>query len=257
MADSRESKDTIRLDMDRIPDHIGIIMDGNGRWANERGLPRSAGHQAGVETIREVIKECNRLRVKHLTLYAFSTENWKRSQREVSFLMELLVRYLRNEFNELHANNVIIDSIGEIEGLPGAARRELKSAYEKTRGNTGVHLYLALNYGGQREIVQAAKKAYEDLKAERLQLEDLNEKSFSRYLYAGAIPEPELIIRPSGEHRLSNFMLYQSAYAEFWSSEIYWPDFQAQDLRQAISDYQSRDRRFGGAPKDRGDNGQI
>lgn len=253
MADTSGSKGAISLDMDRIPRHIGIIMDGNGRWANERGLPRSAGHQAGVETIRDVIKECNRLKVKYLTLYAFSTENWKRSKTEVNFLMELLVRYLRKEFNELHANNVIIDVIGDVEGLPKAAQRELKSAHEKTRNNTGVHLYLALNYGGQREIVQGAIKAFEDLKMGTLKLEDLDEKSFSRYLYAGGIPEPELIIRPSGEHRLSNFMLYQSAYAEFWSSEIYWPDFRAEDLRQAISDYQNRDRRFGGTREGSGD----
>lgn len=245
MATDNSGQKDLALDMERIPRHIGIIMDGNGRWAKERGLPRSLGHQAGVEAIRDVIKECNRLKVEYLTLYAFSTENWKRSKTEVGFLMELLVNYLRREFDELHANNVIIDSIGDIEGLPQSAQRELARAYEKTQGNSGVHLYLALNYGGQREIVRGVKEALKDLTAGRLKLEELDEKSFSRYLYAGDIPEPELIIRPSGEHRLSNFMLYQSAYSELWSSAIYWPDFKAQDLRQAVRDYQNRDRRFG------------
>lgn len=233
-------------DPSRIPRHVGIIMDGNGRWAKERGLPRSMGHKAGVETIRNIVKECNRLGIRYLTLYAFSTENWKRSQEEVGFLMDLLVLYLRNEFKELHANNVVIDSIGEIDGLPRTAVAELRSAFERTKDNTGVHLYLALNYGGQREIVEAAKRAARDLQSGALAEADLDERSFARYLYAGDIPEPELIIRPSGEKRLSNFMLYQSAYAEFWFSDIYWPEFGPGDLRQAIADYQTRDRRFGG-----------
>lgn len=233
-------------DMDRIPRHIGIIMDGNGRWAKERNMARSMGHKAGVETIRRVIKECNRLGVKYLTLYAFSTENWKRSAQEVGFLMDLLVLYLRNEFNELNKNNVVIDYIGDISRLPEAAQKELISAYDRTRNNTGVHMYLALNYGGQREIVDAAKKIAELYKAGDIDLNELNEDNFRKYLYAGDIPEPELIIRPSGELRLSNFMMYQAAYSEFWFSSINWPDFQARDLRQAICDYQKRDRRFGG-----------
>lgn len=233
-------------DPERMPQHVGIIMDGNGRWAKERNLPRSMGHKAGVETIRNIVKECNRLKIKYLTLYAFSTENWKRSKQEVGFLMDLLVLYLKNEFNELNANNVVIDSIGEIDGLPKVCTDELRSAYERTKNNTGVHMYLALNYGGQREIIDAVKAAARDLKNGTLAEADLDEKTFSRYLYAGAIPEPELIIRPSGEKRLSNFLLYQAAYAEFWYSDIYWPDFKPADLRQAILDYQSRDRRFGG-----------
>lgn len=234
------------LDLSRIPAHIGIIMDGNGRWAKARNLPRSMGHKAGVETIRSIVRECNCLGVKYLTLYAFSTENWKRPEAEVGFLMDLLVRYLRSEFQELHENNVIIDSIGDIEALPAKCRQELESAYERTRSNTGVHMYLALNYGGQREIVKAAQKAMADVQAGTLKPEDLTESTFSRYLYAGAIPEPDLIIRPSGELRLSNFMLYQSAYSEFWFSQINWPDFTPADLRQAIADCQKRDRRFGG-----------
>ena len=240
----------VELDMNRIPQHIGIIMDGNGRWAKARKLPRSMGHKAGVETIRSIVKESNRLGVKYLTLYAFSTENWKRPQTEVSFLMDLLVRYLKSEFKELNENNVIIDFIGDIEELPKVCYDELVSAHERTKHNTGVHMYLALNYGGQREIIQAIKTAYQEVEAGTLNLDDLDEKKFSSFLYAGNIPEPDLIIRPSGEYRLSNFMLYQSAYAEFWFSDIFWPDFKPQDLRQAIFDIQQRDRRFGGVKTD-------
>ena len=154
---------TVELDMNRIPQHIGIIMDGNGRWAKARMLPRSMGHKAGVETIRSIVKESNRLGVKYLTLYAFSTENWKRPQTEVSFLMDLLVRYLKSEFKELNENNVIIDFIGDIEELPKVCYDELVSAHERTKNNTGVHMYLALNYGGQREVIRAIKKAYKEI----------------------------------------------------------------------------------------------
>lgn len=241
-----EDNQGLMPDMDRIPEHIGIIMDGNGRWAAARNLPRSMGHKAGVESIRGIIRECNALGVKYLTLYAFSTENWKRSETEVGFLMDLLVLYLRKEFKELDQNNVVIDSIGDIEELPEVCREELASAYERTKANTGVHLYLALNYGGQREIVRAAKRIAQGVTDGTLELESLDETTFRQFLYAGAIPEPELIIRPSGEQRLSNFLIYQAAYSEFWFSEINWPDFKPADLRQAIMDYQARDRRFGG-----------
>lgn len=248
MSESNKNRphDGLTPDPDRIPQHIGIIMDGNGRWAKARNLPRSMGHKAGVETIRNIVRECNRLGVRYLTLYAFSTENWKRPETEVGFLMDLLVRYLRSEFEELNANGVIIDHIGDISALPRVCREELTAAYERTRHNTGVHLYLALNYGGQREIVDAVKQALRDLKSGQLREDELTEETFSRYLYAGPIPEPDLIIRPSGELRLSNFLLYQSAYAELWYSSINWPDFTPADLRQAIVDCQNRQRRFGG-----------
>ena len=241
-----EDNQGLMPDMDRIPEHIGIIMDGNGRWAAARNLPRSMGHKAGVESIRGIIRECNALGVKYLTLYAFSTENWKRSETEVGFLMDLLVLYLRKEFKELDQNNVVIDSIGDIDELPEVCREELASAYQRTKANTGVHLYLALNYGGQREIVRAAKRIAQGVTDGTLELESLDETTFRQFLYAGAIPEPELIIRPSGEQRLSNFLIYQAAYSEFWFSEINWPGFKPADLRQAIMDYQARDRRFGG-----------
>ena len=234
------------LDMERIPQHIGIIMDGNGRWAKSRSLPRTMGHKAGVETIRKILKECDRLGVRYLTLYAFSTENWKRPKDEVSALMSLLVEYLKGEFEELHRSNVSIDFIGDISKLPDLARNELVSAKERTKDNTGVHMYLALNYGGREEIISAVKRFHEDVAKGLATVEDLTEDSFKEYLYAGGIPDPELIIRPSGELRLSNFMLYQGAYSELWFSNINWPDFQESDLRSAISDFQKRDRRFGG-----------
>ncbi|WP_238882579.1 isoprenyl transferase [Clostridium sp. YIM B02551] len=236
----------IALDYDKIPKHIAIIMDGNGRWAKQKGLPRSFGHKAGTETVRKVIKECNRLGVKYLTLYAFSTENWKRPKDEVNVLMNILVEYLRKEFNELNENNVVINHIGDITGLPLECQKELISAYERTKNNTGVTMNLAINYGGRTEIVDATKKIIEEIENGILTINNLNEKMFSSYLYTKNMPDPDLIIRPSGEQRLSNFLLWQCAYSEFWYSNINWPDFNEDDLRKAIFDYQNRDRRYGG-----------
>lgn len=234
------------LDMNNIPSHIAIIMDGNGRWAKERNLPRTMGHKAGIETIREVVKECSRLGVKYLTLYAFSTENWKRPAEEVNALMKLLVEYLKNEFNELNSNNVVINSIGDTSKLPGICQKELLSAYEKTKKNTGLVLNLALNYGGRDDITNAFKRMYKDLKFGKLDEKDICEHTISKYLYTAGIPDPDIIIRPSGEQRLSNFLLWQCAYSEFWVSNIKWPDFKVNHLHQAILDYQNRNRRFGG-----------
>ncbi|MBL4934902.1 isoprenyl transferase [Clostridium sp. YIM B02515] len=238
--------DNDNIDMDKIPKHIAIIMDGNGRWARERNLPRTMGHRAGVETIRDIVKECNNLGVKYLTLYAFSTENWGRPSEEVSTLMKLLVEYLRNEFEELNSNNVVISSIGDISKLPQICRAELMTAYEKTKLNTGLILNLALNYGGRDEITTAFKKMYTDLKFSRLKEEDITEDTISSYLYTKGMPDPDIIIRPSGEQRISNFLLWQSAYSEFWISDIKWPDFKKEHLHKAILDFQKRDRRFGG-----------
>lgn len=232
-------------ELHNIPKHIGIIMDGNGRWAKERNLPRSMGHKAGVETIREIVKTCNNLGVKYLTLYAFSTENWNRPKEEVDYLMKLLVEYLRGEFEELNANNVVINSIGNIEELPKTCYDELLQAYERTKGNTGLTLNLALNYGGRKEIIDAIKKINYDIEGKKLKVEEINEEMFSKYLYTKGIPDPDLIIRPSGEMRLSNFLLYQCAYSEFWYSKIKWPDFNKEDLYRAIFEYEHRDRRFG------------
>lgn len=237
---------SIELDMNNIPQHIAIIMDGNGRWAKERNLPRTLGHKAGIETIRDIVSECSKLGVKYLTLYAFSTENWKRPVDEVNTLMKLLVEYLRGEFQELHSNNVVINSIGDISKLPHLCQKELNEAYEKTKNNNGLLLNLALNYGGRDDITNAFKKMYKDLKFSRLKEEDISEKVISQYLYTAGIPDPDIIIRPSGEQRLSNFLLWQCAYSEFWTSNIKWPDFRKEHLHQAIFDYQKRDRRYGG-----------
>lgn len=233
------------LDYDNIPKHIAIIMDGNGRWAKSKGLPRTFGHKAGVETIRKIIKECNRIGVKYLTLYAFSTENWKRPKDEVGALMKLLVEYLKSEFNELNENGVVINHIGDISKLPSECREELLSAYERTKNNTGVTMNLALNYGGRLEIIKGIKEAFEDIENGKISINDLDEAMFSSYLYTKNMPDPDLIIRPSGEQRLSNFLLWQCAYSEFWFSNINWPDFTEDDLHRAIFDYQNRDRRYG------------
>ncbi|WP_027623459.1 isoprenyl transferase [Clostridium lundense] len=243
---SKNEKTSISLDMNNIPKHIGIIMDGNGRWAKERNLPRSMGHKAGVETIRDIVKECDKIGVKYLTLYAFSTENWKRPKDEVNALMKLLVQYLRKEIEELHSNNVIVNSIGDTSKLPEICQQELKDAYEKTKNNTGLTLNLALNYGGRDEIIRAVKLLYNDIKDGKVNEDDIDENMISNYLYTSHMPDPDLIIRPSGEKRLSNFLIWQCAYAEFWYSDIKWPDFNKDYLHKAIYDYQNRDRRFGG-----------
>ncbi|NLZ48194.1 MAG: isoprenyl transferase [Clostridiales bacterium] len=242
----KNKKEKDNLLNDNIPKHIAIIMDGNGRWAKARNLPRTMGHRAGVETIRRIVKECNRIGVKYLTLYAFSTENWKRPKDEVNALMKLLLEYLKQEVEELHKNNVVVNHIGDISKLPEACQEELIKAYEKTKNNTGVVLSLALNYGGRDEIIHAVKNMIGQYKEGKIDINDISEESFSNYLYTTGIPDPDLVIRPSGEKRISNFLLWQSAYSEFWYSSIYWPDFTEEDLHQAIKDYQNRDRRFGG-----------
>ncbi len=229
----------------KMPRHIAIIMDGNGRWAKERNLPRAMGHKAGVETIREIVKECNRLGIKYLTLYAFSTENWKRPEDEVNTLMRLLVEYLKRELDELNKNNVVVNHIGDISKLPELCQAELRSAYNRTKNNTGVTMTLAINYGGRDDIVYAVRKIVTDVSNGYLKASDINEENFSNYLYTTGIPDPDIIIRPSGELRISNFLLWQCAYSEFWYSNINWPDFTVHDLHKAIEDYQKRDRRFG------------
>ncbi|SHE63106.1 isoprenyl transferase [Clostridium fallax] len=246
-SNKEESKgNNIVLDKENIPKHIAIIMDGNGRWAKERNLPRTFGHKAGVETIRKILKECDKIGVRYLTLYAFSTENWKRPKDEVSALMKLLVEYLRKELEELNKNNVVVRSIGDISKLPKICQDELMASYKKTKNNTGVVLNLALNYGGRDEIIYGIKKAYEKIQKGEISIDDIDDTTFGNFLYTEGIPDPDLIIRPSGEQRLSNFLLWQCAYSEFWYSTINWPDFKEEDLHKAIYDYQHRNRRFGG-----------
>lgn len=241
-----ENKEEITLDINNIPKHIAIIMDGNGRWAKARNLPRAMGHRAGVEAIREIVKECSNLGVKYLTLYAFSTENWVRPTEEVNALMKLLVEYLKGEFEELHKNNVKINSIGDISKLPMVCQEELNNASKKTKNNNGLVLNLALNYGGRNELVKAFKEIYKELMEGKLTESDITEEMISKHLYTSGMPDPDMIIRPSGEQRLSNFLLWQGAYSELWYSDIKWPDFRKQHLHKAIYDFQNRERRFGG-----------
>lgn len=242
---NNENFEHVNIDMNNIPKHIAIIMDGNGRWAKERKLPRTMGHKAGVESIREIVKECSKLGVKYLTLYAFSTENWNRPNEEVNALMSLLVQYLRKEFKELNDNNVIINHIGDISKLPSICQEELLDSYNKTRNNSGLVLNLALNYGGRKEIIRAFKMILKDVKDGKITEDDIDEEVISNYLYTKNMPDPDLIIRPSGEQRISNFLLWQCAYSEFWYSNIKWPDFKVEHLHKAIQDYQKRDRRYG------------
>lgn len=235
-----------KLDLNNMPKHIAIIMDGNGRWAKKKGLPRTIGHRAGVTAIKEIVKTCSSFGIEYLTLYAFSTENWKRPDDEVNALMDLLVEFLLNELKELHENNVVINYIGDISALPDKCQNSLTNAHDKTKENTGLELNLALNYGSRAEIVNAVKNIASGIKDGNISLEDINEELISRFLYTSNMPDPDILIRPSGEYRLSNFLLWQVAYSEFWFSNILWPDFKKEHLIEAIIDYQKRDRRYGG-----------
>ena len=236
----------IELDEKNIPQHVAIIMDGNGRWAKQRNMPRTMGHKAGVETIRRIVKEADRLGIKFITLYAFSTENWKRPKDEVNALMKLLVQYLKSEDGELHKNGVILRVLGDISQLQEECRKEIEDSIELTKNNTGLVLNVAFNYGGRDEIVRAVKNIVTDIENGKINKGDITKERFSDYLYTNNCPDPDLIIRPSGEQRISNFLLWQCAYSEFWYSNVNWPDFSERDLQQAIYDYQNRDRRYGG-----------
>lgn len=240
-----EEKYKHNIDMSSIPSHIAIIMDGNGRWAKRRGLPRVMGHRAGVETIRQIVKSSSKIGVKYLTLYAFSTENWKRPSDEVNALMNLLVEYLRNEVDELNKNNVVVSTIGDIGGLPSICQQELRRAWDTTKNNNGLRLILALNYGSRNELKNATVKIAKKVKDGILNIDDINEKTISDHLDTSGIPDPDILIRPSGEMRISNFLLYQIAYTELWFCSKSWPDFRDVDLYKAIYDYQKRDRRYG------------
>jgi undecaprenyl diphosphate synthase len=235
-----------QIDKNRIPSHIAIIMDGNGRWAKKRNLPRTFGHRAAVENIKAIVKCCSKIGVKYLTLYAFSTENWKRPPEEVSTLMSLLVEYLKKEINELDSNNVFVNYIGDISALPEICQAELIKSKKRTINNKGLTLNLALNYGGRDEIKKAVVEISKEVKSGKLCEADITENLISNYLYTSGMPDPDLVIRTSGEYRISNFLLWQGAYSELWFSDIYWPDFKPKNLYEAIIDYQKRDRRFGG-----------
>lgn len=229
----------------RLPEHVAIIMDGNGRWAQARGLPRIAGHRAGTEALRGVVTACREWRIPFLTVYAFSTENWKRPAEEVHGLMGLLVEYLRREIQELHKNGIRIRAIGRWEELPEVDHREIRRAMELTSGNGGLVLNLALNYGGRTELVDACRELAREIQAGSLSVDEICQERISDHLYTAGMPDPDLLVRTGGEMRLSNFLLWQAAYSELWVTSVYWPDFGRKHLMQAISDYQKRERRFG------------
>lgn len=233
------------INKDNLPQHIAIIMDGNGRWAKEKGKLRVFGHQNGVKAVRDTVESAAELGIKHLTLYAFSTENWNRPKFEVNALMELLVSTINKETKTLMDNNIRLNAIGDLEQLPSSCLRELKEAMKKTEGNTRMTLHLALSYSSRWEITNAMKQIATKVKNNEISIEELNDALIDEHLTTKGIPDPELLIRTSGEHRISNFLLWQIAYAELYFTDKLWPDFRKEDLYEAIIDFQSRERRFG------------
>jgi len=242
----KKKKNEQKLDMENIPQHIGIIMDGNGRWAKQRNLPRTMGHKKGAVVLEDIVKYCDSIGVKAITAYAFSTENWKRPDDEVNALMDLLYEYLLQAEQKFAGKNIVLKVIGDREPLRDDIKKAIVHAEEITEKNTGIVLNIALNYGGRLEITSAVKEVIEDIKSGKADINDIDEEYLNKKMYTRDLPELDLIIRPSGELRLSNFMLWQSAYAEFWFSEINWPDFTSKQMEKAIIDYQSRNRRKGG-----------
>ena len=240
------TKQSYELDLQRIPQHVAIVMDGNGRWAKKRGLPRLSGHNAGMEALKEIVKRSDTLGVKHLTVYAFSTENWKRPQEEVGGIFKLLIVYMKRELAELHANNVKVRILGDYSRLPADSVAALETALEKTGDNTGLNFNIALNYGGRDEIMRAVRLLAEECCQGRKTPDQLTEEMMSRALYTGGIPDPEVIIRTSGELRLSNFLLWQSAYSELVFTDVLWPDFTPEEYERCIAEFQGRKRRYGG-----------
>ena len=239
----------VQLDRALLPRHVAIIMDGNGRWAQRRGMPRSFGHKAGVEALREIIRHSDHLGIETLTIYAFSTENWKRSAEEVGALMGLLLEYFTKELDELHRENVRIRILGDISDMPAGLERQQQALYnamDRTKENTGLKLNIALNYGGRQEIVAAAKKLAQLAAAGEINPDEIDMEMFASKLYTAGLPEVDFMIRTSGEIRLSNFLLYQLAYAEFYQTDVLWPDFDRKAYDEALLAYTKRNRRFGG-----------
>ncbi|MBI4358785.1 MAG: isoprenyl transferase [Candidatus Omnitrophica bacterium] len=228
-----------------LPQHVAIIMDGNGRWAEERHLPRIHGHQKGVETIREIVRAAREFKIKYMTLYAFSKENWARPKKEVDFLMRLLGAYLDSELKELETNQVRFNVIGRMDELPKGVQEKIRRNMQRTEHNRGLFLTLALSYSSRVEITDAAKRLCRDVHEGRLRLEEITEDRFQDALYTRGIPDPDLLIRTSGELRVSNFLLWQISYTEIYVSDKYWPDFKKEDFLEAIQEYQKRERRFG------------
>lgn len=243
-----ETKET-QLEREKLPRHVAIIMDGNGRWAQKRGMPRSFGHKAGVEALRAIIRHSDDLGIEALTIYAFSAENWSRSAEEVGALMGLLLEYFTKELDELHRKNVCIRILGDIENMPKGLEKQqqaLYSAMERTKANTGLKLNIALNYGGKQEIVRAARLLAKKAADGEIAPEEIDMDMFAAHLYTAGLPEVDLLIRTSGEMRLSNFLLYQVAYSEFYQTDVLWPDFDEKAYDEALLAYTKRNRRFGG-----------
>ncbi len=238
-------KNIDEIDKENIPKHIAVIMDGNGRWAKKQGEKRIFGHQNAIKAVRDATEGCAELGVEHLTLYAFSTENWGRPSDEVNALMELLVHTIKQESETLMKNNVKLGAIGATDTLPENCLNELHEAIDATKDNTGLNLYLALSYSGKWDLIKAVKSLAEEVKNDKLSIEDISEQKIDNFLSTKGIPDPELMIRTSGEKRISNFLLWQLAYAELYFTDVLWPDFRKKDLYDAISEFQHRDRRFG------------
>lgn len=229
-----------------LPNHIAIIMDGNGRWARRRGFMRVRGHKEGVNSVREITTECAKKHIGQLTLYAFSNENWKRSKMEVNFLMRMLKKFLIEERPTIRDNDIILKTIGRTEALPEDVQKELSISMEESKNNTGMILCLALNYGGRTEIVDAAKGLAKDVKKGVVKLKDIDDDVFKSYMYTFDMTDPDLLIRTGGEMRVSNFLLWEVSYAELWFTAVYWPEFRKEHLEEALSDYAKRERRYGG-----------
>lgn len=243
---NKQSEESFHYTNGNIPDHIAIIMDGNGRWAEKRGMTRDAGHKEGVSTVVKIIKAAVKWKVKVLTLYTFSTENWKRPKIEIDFILRLPKEFLQIYLPELISNNVRVNAIGDMGNLPAYTREAVQYAIDRTRDNDGLQLNFALNYGSRHEILHAMKEMLADINNAKLSLDELDEQQFSGYLNTAGMKDPDLLIRTGGEKRLSNFLLWQLAYTEFWFTDVLWPDFSEQEFLHALEEYQQRKRRFGG-----------
>ena len=242
----RENELISSINWERLPGHVAIIMDGNGRWATQQDLPRIEGHQAGVEALRKVVQHCSDFNLEVLTVYAFSTENWRRPSEEVNFLLKLPQKYLEEDLQTMHENNIKVTASGLVDELPSDAREAIHKSMKTTFYNTGLTFNMAVNYGGRPDIVHAVRNIAQKVQEGSLLLDDINEETFSQHLLTGELPDPELIIRTSGELRISNFLLWQAAYAEFYFTPVLWPDFDKLHLLEAIYEFQKRKRRFGG-----------
>jgi len=235
-----------KLDLENLPSHVGIIMDGNGRWAKNRNLPRTFGHKEGTKRVIEIVETAYKLNIKSLTLFAFSTENWKRPEDEISKLMELLSYYIKTQLEKIISNNIKINVMGDYTKFPNSIVKLIDNSLQRTQSNDKMILNIALNYGGQSEIVNATKNIIKDISQNKISVDEINTHTFKNYLYTKGQDDLDLLIRPSGELRVSNFMLYQLAYSEFYFSDVLWPDFKENEFYKAIYDYQNRNRRFGG-----------